>query len=240
MTIGTGIAAFRRHRRLKQGEVKIDWIMLGGSLLGVGAGAKTVGCLSQRGLLHVGGHIVPAVKFWIACIYFVVLCLVAASMMRDARATRSSESSPPGPLSRVRIPPITLLRAANRSVSLPMLSYLGLVMGFLSGVMGLGGGVMMMPVLVYGIGMPMKMAAGTGIILLVTTSMTGTIAHALMGHVHLGLAMVLLAGSTIGAPIGASITGRMSGPKLRGVFGILVLITAAAVLWNLTQVILSH
>src|SRR5258708_29425848 len=161
-------------------------------------------------------------------------------MMRDAWAKRSHELSPPGPLSRVRIPPMTTLPGATRPISLPMLSYLGLVMGYLSGLMGLGGGVMMMPVLVYGIGMPMKMAAGTGIILLVATSMTGTIAHALMGHVHLGLVMVLLAGSTIGAPIGATITGSLSGPKLRGVFGVLVLVTASALLWNLAQVILSH
>src|SRR5258706_2259733 len=69
MTIGTGIAAFRRHQRLKQGEVKIDWIMLGGSLLGVGAGAKTVGYLSQKGLLHIGGHIVSARQILVACAF---------------------------------------------------------------------------------------------------------------------------------------------------------------------------
>src|SRR5438045_2679255 len=56
MTIGTGVAAFRRHRRLKQGEVKIDWVMLGGSLMGVGAGAQTVTYLSDKGLTHIGPH----------------------------------------------------------------------------------------------------------------------------------------------------------------------------------------
>ena len=240
MTIGTGVAAFRRHQRLKQGEVKIDWVMLGGSLLGVGIGAQTVSYLNQKGLIHIEGHIIPAVQFWIATAYIVVLCFVSATMIRDSRIIRSDEALPPGPIARIQIPPVTMLYAAGRTISLPILAYLGLAVGFLSGLMGLGGGVMMMPILVYGIGMPMKMAAGTGIILLVTTSITGTIAHAGLGHVHLGLAMVLLAGSTIGAPIGATITSNLSGPRLRGIFGMLVLITAAAVLWNLIRVILSH
>src|SRR5689334_7133282 len=74
MTIGTGVAAFRRHRRLKQGEVKIDWVMLGGSLMGVGAGAQTVSYLSNKGLMHIGSHIIPAVQFWIASAYIVVFC----------------------------------------------------------------------------------------------------------------------------------------------------------------------
>ena len=240
MTIGTGVAAFRRHQRLKHGEVKIDWVMLGGSLLGVGVGAQTVSYLNQKGLLHIEGHIVPAVQFWIAVAYVVVLCFVSATMIRDARTIQSDELLPPGPIARIQLPPMTTLQAAGRTISLPILAYLGLVVGFLSGLMGLGGGVMMMPILVYGIGMPMKMAAGTGIILLVSTSVAGTIAHAGLGHVHLGLAMVLLAGSTIGAPIGATLTSNLSGPRLRGIFGILVLITAAAVLWNLVRVILSH
>jgi uncharacterized membrane protein YfcA len=240
MTIGTGIAAFRRHRRLKQGEVKIDWIMLAGALLGVGAGAHTVSYLSHRGLLHIGGHIVPAVEFWIASAYILVLCFVAAFMIRDALVRPSGTARFHGPLMRVRLPPMTLLSAANRPISIPMLAYLGLVVGYLSGLMGLGGGVMLMPVLVLGMGMPIKMAAGTGIILLVATSMTGTIAHALLGHVHLGMAVVLLAGSTLGAPIGATITSNTSGSRLRGVFGVLVLVTAATVLWNLVKVILSH
>src|SRR5262245_25393729 len=63
--IGTAVAAFRRHRRLRQGEVKIDWIMLAGSLLGVQAGALVLDALSRRGTLVLYGHPIAAVKFWL-------------------------------------------------------------------------------------------------------------------------------------------------------------------------------
>jgi uncharacterized membrane protein YfcA len=47
--------------------------------------------------------------------------------------------------------------------------------------------------------------------------------------------MMLLIGSTIGAIIGATMTSRMDGQRLRGIFGWLVLVTAAAVLWGLLR-----
>jgi uncharacterized membrane protein YfcA len=161
-------------------------------------------------------------------------------MIRGARHEQSDDDQTDGPLVLVKIMPETHLPAVMRKISLPLLTYLGLIVGFLSGLMGLGGGVLMMLVLVYGIGMPIRMAAGTGILLLVSTSITGTIAHASLGHVHLGLATTLLAGSTIGAPVGATVTSNLSGTRLRRIFGVLLLLTATAVLWNLATIVLSH
>jgi uncharacterized membrane protein YfcA len=235
MTTGTAVAAFRRHSRLKHGEEKLSWIMLGGALLGVRAGAELVGYLASRGIIEVAGRSIPAVKFWIAVFYVITLTGVAVSMLLDTGYSAGADQPKSGPLSRIRIPPYVLLPASGRTMSLPVLAYLGLLLGFLSGVMGLGGGVIFMPILVYGIGMSLKMAAGTGVLLLVATSLAGTAAHAGLGHVHLGLAVVLLAGSTIAAPFGASITGIMSGARLRRVFALLVLLTAAAVSFDLVR-----
>jgi uncharacterized membrane protein YfcA len=112
-------------------------------------------------------------------------------------------------------------------------------MGFLSGLLGIGGGVALMPVLIYGIGMPIRMAAGTGVLVLLVTCIAGTAAHALGGRVHLGLAMTLLVGSTIGAQLGAQLTSRLPGNRLRGYFAYLVLATVVAVLWDLCRTILA-
>lgn len=235
--IGTAVAAFRRHRRLRQGEVKVDWIMLAGALLGVNAGARVMETLSARGDLIVWGHPIPAVKFWLFILYAVLLTGVAAWMLYDASARSAAAPPQPGPLTRLRLPPYTLLPNSGQRVSVLMLAYLGLVLGFLAGLVGLGGGIILMPVLMYGIGMRMRQAAGTGIVLLLFTAGFGTLTHAGLGHVHLGLAMTLLAGSTLGAPLGATLTSRLDVHRLRGIFAFLILLAAAAVLWDLFRVL---
>jgi uncharacterized membrane protein YfcA len=112
-------------------------------------------------------------------------------------------------------------------------------MGFLSGLLGIGGGVALMPILLYGIGLRVHMAAGTGILVLLATSVLGTIAHARAGHVNLGMAMTLLVGSALGAQVGAMLTARLDGQRLRGYFVYLVVLTALAVAWDLLRVLLA-
>lgn len=235
--IGVAVAALIRHARLGQGEVKIDVIMMAGSLLGVGLGARTVTALAALGTITIGGHALPAAKLGLSLGYVALLGGVAAWMLRDARRPVLNPP-PPGPLTRLRLPPYTFLPESSRRISVPLIAYLGLMMGFLSGLLGIGGGVALMPVLLYGIGMRIHTAAGTGILVLLATSLVGTAAHARLGHVHLGMAMMLLVGSTVGAQIGATLTANLDSRRLRGLFAGLVLLTAAVVLWDLLRVLL--
>src|ERR1041384_7347279 len=76
--IGTGVAAYRRHSKLGQGEPKIDWLMMGGALLGVQIGAYVVTILRDFGSVTIGSHTVPAIKFWISLGFAVVLVVVSA------------------------------------------------------------------------------------------------------------------------------------------------------------------
>jgi uncharacterized membrane protein YfcA len=238
--IGTGVAALRRHQRLRQGEIKIDWIMLAGGLVGAETGARLLSHLAALGTLVLLGHPITAVKLILSLTYIVVLFTVALWMLHDARVRPANAPLRPGPLTRIPIPPITHLPNSDRDVSVLALACLGLLMGFLSGLVGMGGGVVLMPILIYGLGMRVRMAAGTGILVLVASAVAGTIAHARMGNVHLGLAMTLLAGSTLGAPLGATLTYHMDGRRLRGLFAYLVLVTAAAVLWDLLRILLTR
>lgn len=233
---GIAVAAFRRYRKLRQGEVKIDWIMLGGGLIGVTTGAEILAGLGRHGVITLWGHSTTAVKFWLSFIYILLLGSVAAWIINDSRVRPAGAPIKSGPLTRIPIPPYTRLEAAGQTVSVLVIAYIGLLLGLLSGILGIGGGAMLMPILLYGIGMRLRMAAGTGLLMLLCTSLTGTLAHARLGHVNLPLAMILLAGSTIGAPIGASITAKANGQRMRGIFGVLVLVTAAVVLWDLLRV----
>jgi uncharacterized membrane protein YfcA len=233
--IGTGVAALMRHQRLKQGEIKIDWIMLLGGLMGAQAGASLLGDLARRGTTALWGHEIPTAKLALSLIYITLLSIVALWMIRDARARPAGGPLTPGPLTQLLIPPMTWLPMAERRMSVLVIAWLGLLLGCLSGLVGMGGGVVLMPILIYGLGVRVRMAAGTGILALVASAVAGTWAHARMGNVDLRIAMMLLVGSTIGATIGATMTSRMDGQRLRGLFGWLVLATAAAVLWNLLR-----
>ena len=238
--IGVALAALIRHHRLGQGEIKVDCIMMAGSLLGVGLGARTVTALSEMGTVTVGSQPISAARLGLSLGYILLLGGVAAWMARDACRPSFPEKGPlpPGPLARLRLPPTTYLPRSGHRVSTLLLSYLGLGMGFLSGLLGIGGGVALMPVLLYGIGMRVRIAAGTGILVLLVTSLVGTLTHARMGHVDLGMAMMLLVGSTTGAQVGATLTARLEGQRLRGLFACLVLCTAAAVAWDLLRKLL--
>ena len=132
----------------------------------------------------------------------------------------------------MRIPPRVDLPAARlHDVSASLLAYVGLGLGFLSGFLGLGGGIALMPLLVYGLGFPLRQAAGTGIVTLLATSTVGTLIHARRGHVSLELATVLLVGSTLSAQLGARASRSASTRTLRRLFAGLILLTVLAIAW---------
>jgi uncharacterized membrane protein YfcA len=109
------------------------------------------------------------------------------------------------------------------------MAYIGFATGMLSGLLGIGGGVALLPVLVYGYGFSIKDAAGTGILLLFATVLVGTVEHALRGNVDLRVALAILAGSSIGSQLGARTTARVSSQALRLSFAGLLLVTVGAI-----------
>ena len=239
--IGVATSTLLRHQRLGQGEIKIDWIMLAGSLVGVRLGASAVTSLDSLGSWHGGGHTVSWAKIALSVGYITVLGAIALWMRRDVRrpSLPPGINPPPGPLTRLRLPPMTTLPRTGHTISAPLVAYLGLVMGFLSGLLGIGGGVALLPLLLYGVGMRVRMAAGTGVLVLLATSLMGTYSHALAGHVRLDIALALLAGSGVGAQIGAAQSARVDGQRLRQVFVYLIVLTAGAVAWDLLRAFFS-
>lgn len=235
--IGTSLVAFLRHRRARQGELRFDLLMLPGSLLGVALGARMLTFLADAGALRVGGQALPWASLVIESAYALLLAWVAASYWRHGRgAVDVLQYLRPGPLSRVRLGPrIDLPSAGLRGVSTVLVAYLGVTLGFLSGLLGIGGGVALNPILIYGYGFPMRQAVGTGIIVLCATAVAGTAAHAARGHVHLGLAVVMLVGGTLSAQFGALASRRLSGAMLGRIHALVILAAIAAVLWDLAR-----
>ncbi len=233
--IGTATAALLRHRELGQGELRFDALTLAGSLLGVELGAFGLDALSAAGDVHVGQRAMPLARVTAELAYVVILVGAAVMFGRGGRGRLEVAAHVRrGPLSRIRLPPLVDLPAVPlRQVSATLIAYVGLALGTLNGFLGIGGGVALLPILVYGFGFPVRQAAGTGIVTLLASATVGTLTHARRGHVDLELAMVLLVGSTVSAQWGARASRGMSARTLRQLFAGLIVVTVAAIAWDL-------
>ena len=234
---GTSLVAFLRHRKVRQGEARFDVLMVPGSVLGVKLGAEALGVLSHAGSLSVAGHTVPWVNVTVETAYAVLLAVVAFNYWRQGKnPVDVLQQLRPGPLSRVGVRPFVSLPAVDLPrVSAPLIAYLGLGLGFLSGLLGIGGGVALNPVLIYGFGFPIKQAVGTGIIVLFVTAAVGTVSHSFEGNVDLRLASAMLVGATISAQFGALASRRISGSALGRIHAAVIVAAIAAVLWDLVS-----
>ncbi len=233
--VSTATAASLRHRKLGQGERRFDLLMMAGSFVGVATGAKVIAELKAAGDVAFFGKTVPLVSVTLQLVYIVFLLFVAGVMWRSGRgATETLEYVRRGPMARIRLPPLVdLPRLPLSGVSALVVAYVGVMMGFLSGLLGIGGGVALMPVMLYGFGFPMRQAAGTGILVLLASACFGTLLHAHQGNVHLGLAMVLSIGASVSAQVGALLTNKLPTRRLRQAFSFVVVFTVVAIFWDL-------
>jgi uncharacterized membrane protein YfcA len=109
-----------------------------------------------------------------------------------------------------------------------------LLTGVLAGMLGVGGGFVRMPMLVYVVGVPTHVAVGTDLFEIVISAGFGTVTHGLKGNVDLLMALVMQTGAAIGAQIGATATRYFVGPRIRLLFSVLPFVGAALTIMKLT------
>jgi uncharacterized membrane protein YfcA len=118
---------------------------------------------------------------------------------------------------------------AERTEATPsMFLGIGLVAGFVSGLLGIGGGLIMVPLLVGWLGMPLKRALGTSLLTIVALVIPGTIVHALLGHIDWAIFVVLVIGAVPGARLGATVALGTRERSLRLLVGSFLLFVALA------------
>lgn len=100
----------------------------------------------------------------------------------------------------------------------------GLAAGLLSGLFGVGGGTVIVPMLVLLLGFDQKLASGTSLAAIVPTATVGVITYAVHGSVDVVVALILAAGSVVGAQIGSWLLARLSQNAIRWGFVAFLLI----------------
>lgn len=107
---------------------------------------------------------------------------------------------------------------------------IGLLSGLVGGLFGVGGGVVIVPLLILALGISTKTAIGTSLAVIIPTSIMAALRHYQLGNVDLRLAALMAAGALIGALAGASLTAYVSGEWLRRGFAVFLILTAIRML----------
>ena len=104
---------------------------------------------------------------------------------------------------------------------------LGLLTGILSGLMGVGGGIIMVPALVYLMGLGQKMAQGISLAVIIPVSISGTVIHSRHGNVRTDVWYWLALGGVAGGLLGARLAQILPNEALRAIFGALMAVLGA-------------
>src|SRR6201991_2791850 len=101
---------------------------------------------------------------------------------------------------------------------------IGFVIGFIGAILGIGGGFLLVPMLIYFLRVPTATVIGTSMVLTLITMSSAIVMHAVTNHlVDAVLALILMIGGTTGAQFGARAGQRISGEGLRLLLGLLIL-----------------
>lgn len=236
---GKSIVAAKRHRVLGHVDVKLGIIMVIGTVFGVEAGAQIV-----EGLKHIGQ--VNQVIGWVYVFILIGIgsftayeSLRARRIMRTERLSADEAIGFKGLAQRVRSinlkPMISFPVSGIESISLWSVLSVGFISGLLAGFLGVGGGFVRMPLLVYVLGLPTHVAIGTDLFEIVISAGFGTLTHAVKGNVDILMALVMQTGAAIGAQIGAVSTRYFTGPLIRLFFSVLPFVGAILVLMRLLE-----
>jgi len=244
---GKSIVAAKRHNALGHVDIRLGVVMVAGTVLGIEAGAQMIEALKPTGQLDlVVGSIYVVVLLGIS-IFTAWESITALRMMNKQHEGEQHELLEKADdedvlafqglarwLLRIRIwPMISFPTSGIAEVSLWIVLGVGFFTGILAGFLGVGGGFIRMPMLVYFIGVPTHIAVGTDLFEIIISAGYGTLTHALKGNVDILVALVMQTGAAVGAQIGAASTTYVAGPRIRLLFSALPLIGVILILVRL-------
>ena len=256
LIMGSSIINMLKHRGLGNVDFKLGIPMVLGAMPAVFIAESLNSALESAGQV---GNVIPYV-------YVAVLLLLGSFLVYDYFKTRRrshsteerGESVSTEQLSRrvqaLRIPPhriklpglparstyITLKVSGIERISIFIPILVGFGIGFFAGLLGAGGGFILMPVLVFVVGIPTTVAIGTDLFQVIITGSWGTLLYALGNNVDPLMALLILSAASVGSQIGATATRFVDAGRIRILYGITVLSGALAIgLGQIAKVIAS-
>ena len=214
----SGALSYWRRRAL---DLALALVLLVGGVVGTVLGVWLFTVLRRIGQLDIT----------IGLSYVLLLGTVGGLMVwesvRAILRARSGQRAPlrrPGSHTWVHGLPLKLrFKQSRLYISAIPVCGIGLIIGFVGAIMGIGGGFLLVPMLIYVLRVPTSVVIGTSMVLTLVTMAAATVLHAATNHlVDVVLAMLLMAGGVIGAQFGARAGQKLAADRLRLLLGLLV------------------
>lgn len=223
------------HYRMGNVDFKMGFLLLVGGVIGGTLGVQIIKVLRALG----------NADFVIKITYVVMLGVVGSYMFleslqnlrkKDVAEVKRAEPRRPSTYARLiqALPWQMKFDKSGVTFSALVPLFLGTLVGILAAIMGVGGGFIMVPVMVYMLRMPMHVVVGTSLFQILFTCVNVTVMQAISNHtVDLVLALILLVGSTLGAQVGAKLSKRLKADQLKILLASIVLLVMVQILVSL-------
>jgi uncharacterized membrane protein YfcA len=237
---GQSIGATKKHHKMGNIDWKLGYISILASIVGLEIGSQVVLTLEKA------GDVGSIVRWCYLFLMFGLSSLMFYDYFRlnpkrnksnqeqsgdsEDSKQKTRKSSIAEKLHKINLPPMISFPASGiKSVSLWIVIFVFLFTGFLSGFLGVGGGFIRMPALVYLIGVPTVIAVGTDLMSVLFAGAYGCFTYALKGRVEFIAAFIMLIGASIGAQIGATAVKYIKGYGIRLLFAIMIVLAGCSI-----------
>ena len=219
--VASSFSGVLAHLRRKSVDFKMGTVLLVGGLLGALLGVFVFNYLKSLG----------QVDLLVRLCYVVFLGVIGSLMFVESINAMRRASQPAAPRERRKertlaqtLPLKMRFRTSGLYISAVPPFLVGIVVGILSAIMGVGGGFIMVPAMIYLLGMPTKVVVGTSLFQIIFVTAFTTLLHATTNYtVDMVLAVLLLVGGVIGAQIGTQLGTRLKAEQLRVLLSFIVL-----------------
>ena len=241
--MGNSIVGTFRHRKLGNVDTKLGLVTIVAVTGGVEVGVRIINWATAAGLADQVVLAISIVMLLIVGSYTLLESLRRKSQLdrmpaqQGELAPDSQATSLPQKLQRINLPPRVHFARSGITMSLWIILAVGFFIGLMVGILGVGGGFIMVPALIYLIGLPSIVAVGTSLFQIIFSSLYGSIRHTMSGNVIIFISLIMLIASSIGVQFGALVTRYVRGISVRFVLGLSILIAALAALLKLLYTI---
>ena len=226
---GKSLISTMRHGKFGNVDYKLGMIMLVGTVVGFEVGAQMVMWLERLGSVEaVVRYLYLGLLMFIA---WMVFTDVAKKKKKDAEALAkhgevdklSTGIEWHKTFHKIKIPPMVHLHVAGIYCSAWLPIFVSFLTGWLAGILGIGGGLIRMPSLIYILGCPTHVAVGTDLFEVMISGLYGAGTYTFKGRTELVAAIIMLVGAAIGAQVGTVATKYIKGYGIRVAFGLAVI-----------------
>ena len=230
--VGASLSGVIAHWRRGNVDFKMGFTLLLGGLAGSALGVWLFTVLKRVG----------QIELTISLCYVLLLGVLGALMAVESLRAIARQRRPGAVRRKLHqhnwmhgLPLKTRFRSSKLYISALLPTGLGFAVGVLSAIMGIGGGFVLVPAMIYTLGMPTAMVPGTSLLQIIFVAANVTFLQAYTNRtVDAVLTLLLLIGGVIGAQIGTRFGTRLRGEQLRFLLALLVLAVAAKLAQDLT------